>query len=84
MGQKWEDALSMAMQHARQSEARVARQRQLVTTLYGDEHNTTRAGNILGTLEALLRQHRAHLARYGRLSYTEHLAEHSPDERSRR
>lgn len=63
MGHKSENALAMAAQHVRQSERRVARQRQLVEELRTDGHDTTEAENVLGTLEALLRQHRDHLTR---------------------
>jgi hypothetical protein len=63
MGHKSENTLAMATRHVRQSEGRVARQRQVVEKLRADGHDTTQAGNILATLEALLRQHREHLTR---------------------
>jgi hypothetical protein len=63
MRQKSENALSMATRHVRQSEDRVARQRQLVEKLRADGHDTTKAENILATLEASLREHRDHLTR---------------------
>jgi hypothetical protein len=58
-----ENALAMATRRVRQSEGRVARQRQVVEKLRADGHDTIQAENILATLEALLRQHRDHLTR---------------------
>jgi hypothetical protein len=63
MRHKSENALAMATRHVRQSEGRVARQRQVVEKLRADGHDTTKAENILAMLEALLRQHREHLTR---------------------
>jgi hypothetical protein len=63
MGHKGENARSMATRHVRQSEGRVARQRQLVEELSRDGHDTTKAENILDLLEALLTQHRERLTR---------------------